>query len=176
MDCGSLSSFVQGIRGHFRCFCEPSSVFWGSGFIKEALPLAASVCISLIVLVGFWSTAHTQSGLRARIYFTHFILTPPPLTAIGSWCRALKQRQNQFTNVCAPMGGYPQGVWLIVPSFFLPLPSFLWSETQLCLTWAMRVSKWFAPHISVYLFLSSSSLHHLTAEDGADGYSKLCAF
>lgn len=128
-------------------------------------------------LGGFLKYCTAPSLASVREFTPHTSSSPPPpLTAIGSWCRALKQRQNQFTNVCAPMGGYPQGVWLTVPSFFLPPPSFLWSETQLCLTWAMRVSKWFAPHISVYLFLSSSSLHHLTAEDGADGYSKLCAF
>lgn len=49
----------------------------------------------------------TQSCSCARIYSSSFVPTPTPLTAVGSWCRALKQRQNQFTNVHAPMGGLP---------------------------------------------------------------------
>lgn len=136
------------------------------------------LCLSFSNSLGGFLKYFTEPSLASVPEFTPHTSSPlpPPLTTVGSWCRALDQRQNQFTKVHAPMGGYPQGVWLTVPSFFLPPPSFLWSGTQLCLTGAIRVSEWFAPHISVYLFLSSSSLRHLTVEDGTDGYSKLCAF
>lgn len=134
------------------------------------------LCLSLSNSLGGFLKYFTEPSLASVLEFTAHTSSPPPLTAVGSGCRVLNQRQNQFTNIHAPMAGYPQGVRLTVPSFFLPPPSFLWSGTQLCLTRAIRVSEWFAPHISVYLFLSSSSLRHLTAEDGADGYSKLCAF
>lgn len=81
----------------------------------------------------------TQSYFRARIYSSHFI--PAPTSTYC--CRLLVQSfetEAESVHQCPCPYGKPA----------LPgSPSFLWSGTQLCLTRAMRVSEWFAPHISV---------------------------
>lgn len=116
----------SGIRGHFWCFCEPSSVFWGSGFIKEALPLAGGLCLSLSNSLGGFLKFFTEPSLASVLEFTPHTSSPPPppLTAVGSGCRALNQRQNQFTNVYAPMRDYPQGS-LAYCAQFLPSSTLL---------------------------------------------------